>query len=444
MSVTSTDTIIASPIGHSIQSLGSSYRTLSPPRPPRQKYSQISKVYKQASASFLTRDFAEAFATLQTIITPPEHSEDDFRAEALPEQEAPIATASRGLRIRVWSLYLTLLNAIIELGPEEGKAATGSRKWREIAAKARDGSIWDEVAQIGYGGIEGNMDADVVANLATLLLSQSASQVKNQQHLETYLATSDVSRTPRPDQYSPIDTNTPRDLASRIKILELYILHVLPANEEWEYAKDFIQLSDTLDEGQKEAFHQALEDLLTAKMHGQQHEDDPAQDGDQMAETTCNTAQGLRNAEPKPIEDPTYPPEHRRSNSEQDYGIEEKKPIKARETDIRPASRTGSKPNQQRNNKPPPPSKIPPRKHAGDGVIRRSVAFVAALQNLISNTTYSLSKNRLALLRFLLFLVALLVTLSRRGVKDRIRRIASDGWDRVRRTIGMGVKVSYI
>ncbi|KAL8935958.1 MAG: hypothetical protein Q9216_005174 [Gyalolechia sp. 2 TL-2023] len=440
MSVTSTDTVIAAPIGRSIQSLSSSYGTLSPAR---QKNSQISKLYKQASASFLTRDFAEAFANLQTILNPPEHSEDNFRVEDLSELQAPIANGNRNLRIKVWSLYLTLLNAIIELGPEDGKVAIGSKKWREIATKARDGSIWDEVVQVGYGGIEGNIDADVVANLATLLLSQSASQIKNQLYLETYLATSDVSRTPRPDQLDTTDRNTPRDLASRIKILELYILHVLPANEEWEYAKEFVQLSDVLDDEQKEAFQQALEDLVAVKRHNQPREEDSTQDGDQKAEIPRNTSLGLRKAEPQPIEDTAHPPQHRRSNSEHDYGIEEKKPVKAKETDIRPSSRAGSKPNQQRKNK-PPPSKISPRKPTGDGIVRRSVAFIAAFQKFISNMTHSLAKNPLALLRFLLFLVALLVALSRRDVKDRIKGIARDGWDRVRKTVGMGVKVSYI
>lgn len=162
MSVTSTDTVVAAPFGSSIQSLGSSFGTLSLPR---QKSSHISKIYKQASASFLTRDFTEAFATLEPILTAPKPSEDDLSTGDETEREAPIATANRSLRVKIWSLYLTLLNAIIELGPEEGKAAVGTKKWREVAAKARDGSIWDEVVQIGYGGIEGNVDADVVSNL---------------------------------------------------------------------------------------------------------------------------------------------------------------------------------------------------------------------------------------------------------------------------------------
>ncbi|KAL8719207.1 MAG: hypothetical protein Q9225_003761 [Loekoesia sp. 1 TL-2023] len=441
MSVTSTDTVIAAPLSNTIQSLGSGFSTLSPPR---QKSSQISKIYKQASASFLTRDFAEAFATLEPILTAPIPSEDDVPTEDETEREAPIAAANRSLRVKIWSLYLTLLNAIIELGPEEGKAAVGSKKWREVAAKARDGSIWDEVVQIGYGGIEGNVDADVVSNLATLLLSQSASQITNQQHLENYLATSDLSRTPRPEQHSTNGTNSLRDLASRIKILELYILHVLPANEEWEYARDFLQMSDILDNEQKEAFQQALDGLEAVKTQSQQNEEGSVQEHNQAAEEGENVLRDLKQAEPKPIEDTIYQPEHRRSNSEQDYGIEEvKKPPSAKGPDMRPASRSGSKPSQQRNNK-PPSSKISSRKSTGNGIIRRSVAFVAAFQNLISSMTHSLSKNPLALLRFILFLVALLVALSRRDVKERIRRIAGEGWDRVRRTIGMGVKVSYI
>lgn len=78
---------------------------------------------------------------------------------------APIAAASRNTRVKVWSFFLTLLNAIIELGPEEGKLVFGSSKWRSLAAKARDGGIWEEVVTLGYGGVEGDVDGEVVVNL---------------------------------------------------------------------------------------------------------------------------------------------------------------------------------------------------------------------------------------------------------------------------------------
>lgn len=161
MSETFTDTTVVgfkedSP-SHS-QLLGSSIGLF--PSKSRREPSQISKIYKQASNLFLTRRLPEALSTLELVIVQP--AEETSTESSKP---APIANANRSSRIKAWSLYLTLVNAIIELGPDDGKATFGSKVWRNIAGKARDGSIWEEVVQVGYNGIEGNVDADVVVNL---------------------------------------------------------------------------------------------------------------------------------------------------------------------------------------------------------------------------------------------------------------------------------------
>lgn len=87
---------------------------------------------------------------------------DDTNAEPEP---APIAKASRTTRIKVWSLYLTILNAVVELDPDEGKQAFGSAEWRGLVQKVREGEVWEEVVKNGYGGVEGDVDSDVVINL---------------------------------------------------------------------------------------------------------------------------------------------------------------------------------------------------------------------------------------------------------------------------------------
>lgn len=164
MSVTSTETTVFDPKGDALSTsrfLGSSIETLSPSR---NNNSQISKTYKQARDLFLTRRLPEAYSTIESLVTTPASSDDDAKDENDPEL-APIAKASRSQRVKVWSFYLTLLNAIHELGPEEGKAQFGSQEWRRLTTKAWNGSIWDEVVNIGYGGLEGNVDADVVINL---------------------------------------------------------------------------------------------------------------------------------------------------------------------------------------------------------------------------------------------------------------------------------------
>jgi hypothetical protein len=85
----------------------------------------------------------------------------------------------------VWSLYLTILNAVVELDPEEGKQAFGSSEWRGLVTKVREGGVWEEVVKNGYGGVEGDVDSDVVINLFVFLskfLPFSSTNILSEQH----------------------------------------------------------------------------------------------------------------------------------------------------------------------------------------------------------------------------------------------------------------------
>jgi len=131
----------------------------------RQQSSQIAKAYRQAAQLFLTRRLPEALSTIEPIITPPDQSHVNGTNDGDLSAFAPVASASRGTRVKVWSFYLTFLNAVIELGAEEGKHAFGSTRWKELVSKCRDGSVWDDVVRDGYAGVEGDVDAEVVINL---------------------------------------------------------------------------------------------------------------------------------------------------------------------------------------------------------------------------------------------------------------------------------------
>src|SRR2546423_1438687 len=109
---------------------------------------------------------------------------------------------------------------------------------------------------------------------ATLLLGQGSSQTLNQSRLETYLSSSShpdldisshlVKSSSRRLDYRVSGADTPKELSSRLKILELFTLHVLPRNEEWDYARSFINNSDILDDERREAFLQTLLELQEA------------------------------------------------------------------------------------------------------------------------------------------------------------------------------------
>jgi len=477
-------------LSSSISSLNQSKRTSS----------EISKIYKHASQLFLTRRLLEAFEALQPIITPPE----TIRPEDSPAQ-APIATASTSQRIKIWSLYVTLLNSIVGLGFEEGRAVFGQDKYRHLVRQVQSGSIWEQVVKDGYQGREDSVDAEVVYNLyvvsfcrcfhvltsthrSTLLLGQAPDQKLNQARLEIYLSSShpDIDLSTQLNsalsngrQPGMNGTNTPKDLSSRIKILELFTLHVLPRNEEWDYAKSFIANSDILDEERREAFAQTLQELqdVSEGKENFQPAEEVIDETESESPVVSPRVKDEGTARRQSQQQNTI--KHQRTSSEVDYGIEEERPSSihgslpseatpttapketSRLTKLPPKPEPTAPPAVPRSPPAPsnsigrthlsPPAQTPRRparkqpKAAGQNALfAQARQLFVALSNLARNMAGTLSKNPTSVLRFILFLLAFIMAFSQKQIRDRTRRIVGQSWDKVRATIGMGTKVSYI
>lgn len=288
----------------------------------------------------------------------------------------------------------------------------------------------------------------------------------NQQRLESYLSASgqpnfDISdpleaindherdtkgRNPRSNS-----TSTPRDLNSRIRILELYILHVLPCNDEWAYARNFINMCETLDEERREGYSQALQGLEEEKKRDHEHEARLLQERDRDLERERQRDEQRRleeaAAEVELTKRERFPKIHQKSDSEKDYGIERSPSAQANGNARSVASKEiiqSAKEAQSNRAQLSPTSRTPPMKKGQHSLYRRSAALLAAVQHLVSAMAQSVSTNPMVLLRTVLFLLGVIVTFSRRDVRDSLRRIMDSSWDKVRRTVGMGVKVSYI
>ncbi|KAJ5453687.1 uncharacterized protein N7458_004643 [Penicillium daleae] len=414
-----------------------------------------SRTYKKASQLYLTRRLPESLASLQPIITVPSSQDEQLTNGDHSAAVAPIATAPSTWRIKVWNLYITLLSAIVDLGAEEGKSQFGQKEWKAIATQVREGGIWETVVQVGYRGREGSVDAEVVYNLATLILNHSSSQSLNQQRLETYLSSygqpildltdrlQDASDGIQQHRISAANgTDTPKDLAARVRIIELFTLHVLPRNEEWEYAQEFINLSEVLDEERKELFLQTLEGLKEEKERGEmraaelqrqkdaeferQRDDERQQAEEEAARAAATQTNG-----------------HKRNTSEVDYGIEK---------DIPRSKAKGSK----ATDKSTPSGKSSSRTALSSSASKSSKkqvkpeargqtrAMATMLRNLFKKIIQSVSGNPLSIARTLLFVLGILMAMSRQDVRERVRRITGSAWQKVKGTVGMGVKVSYI
>ncbi|EEP80046.1 conserved hypothetical protein [Uncinocarpus reesii 1704] len=456
----------------------------------RSSNKQLQQAYKQASQLFLTRRLQEALSVVEPLVTPstPEELQrDQAHSNGAGDAIAPIASASSNLRIKVWNLYITLLSSIVDLGPEEGKRQIGQKEWKTLASKVREGEIWNSVVQDGYRGWEGSVDADVVYNLsvssvfpttvsimgvtgllirlnhrATLLLNHSPTQTLNQERLEHYLSSSGLpdfdieahiqksSPTSRKQRIaSSRGADTPKDLTIRVRLVELFTLHVLPRNGEWEYAREFIRLNPVLDEEKKETFLQTLDGLQEAKERDSERAAELQKEKEEELERQRKQQEEEEEARRKLEEQQQRAAEasaaaksaagnpsigHRRISSEVDYGIEQSNPNGSLKTPgitkpaIKPTSRSESSKQIKKSEK-PKPGALRQVRHLGH-------LLVACLQRMAK----SMSSSPMSFLRTILLMIGVIMALGRPDTRERLRRITGSGWEKIRATLGMGVK----
>ena len=224
-------------------------------------------------------------------------------------------------------------------------------------------------------------------------------------------------------------TDTPRDLNTRIKLLELYTLHVLPRNDEWDYAREFISMSEVLDDERKEAFLLALHSLKEEKEDSEAREEKLRQQQQEQLE------ERRRESEAQRLEQSRAEDERRKreeENRRQPRGTDERLRKQSQPT---PASSQSSRTSRTPAKK---PSRPPP------GLYSRVGGLFAAVQKAITNSAKQMTNNPLAFMRTLLLLLAFGLAFGKRDLRERIMRLLRQALDKIKRTVGMGVKVSYI
>jgi hypothetical protein len=225
--------------------------------------------------------------------------------------------------------------------------------------------------------------------------------------------------------------STPRDLVTRLKLLELYTLHILPRNEEWDYAKDFITISEVLDDERREAFLLALHNLREERDHANMKDVERRRQQQEQIEQKRRDAQNrAETARRKMDERPT-----RSIGNGENVN---RAPVihHPNKTTVRPTDTSGPSPRKPR------PAKKPIERQQG---LYRKASFVfQGLQNAIVRSARSIAKNPTSLVRMVLFLIAFILTMARRDVRERLKQVVGTSLIKLRQTVGMGVKVSYI
>lgn len=293
---------------------------------------------------------------------------------------------------------------------------------------------------------------------ATLLLAHARDQTLNQKRLENYLASSSTpdldiaqrleatssprfaSRTRRSASKGPSGADTPRDLNARVKILELYTLHVLLRNNEWDYAREFISVSSVLDEERRDAFLQALQSLQDEKRESERKEREEQQKQDDQLQKDLEEARKLR-AENEARERRRIEEERaKREGSEIDYGVERSSETNGKAGHTRASSSAAISRSAKTNN----PKGKGKAVAARPGIGKRATMILLNLRNVVAQMASTVTGNPMLLMRLVAFAISIIYMFGKKDIRERLQRVFRTGWDKVKATAGMGVKVSYI
>lgn len=238
---------------------------------------------------------------------------------------------------------------------------------------------------------------------------------------------------------SKLGVDNLRDLEHRLQIIETYVLHILPRNDEWSYARDFVTTCDFLDHETQEAYVHTLREMEEERFGTKPLKElDPLHDEEDIMHDQLPDNFSVDSVSTV-IEAPLL--KHTRTDSERDYGIEDsvieqpkiisnRPPVQSAKTLIPTTSNKSSRTAARVARDKPTPSNL----------LKRGSLVLSIIRQISSNVSTWFLQNPFALLRFVFFLMGLLVALSRRDVKDRLKI----GWNKVKTTIGMGVKVTYV
>ncbi|KAI5821014.1 hypothetical protein BZA77DRAFT_257233 [Pyronema omphalodes] len=375
-------------------------------RPAALSAHSISQIYKNCRGLFLTRRLPEALASLLPVIHDPSFS---------------VRTCSKSLKIKIFSLYLAILDAAAKTGANEGKATWGQKEWPELVGKIRSGQVWDEVNR-AYGG-EGKVDAEVVVSLATLLLSHAPDQRATQKRIEDWMGNCP----------SAIDEDV-KSVMQRQMIAEIYILHVLPRTGEWEYAREFTMMSPDIDVEIKEHFYTTLDRLqkdqqameLQSRELERQREEEleieriKAQEtrkakGSRAPSTSSRAASRRRGSSVKPTE---------RSSPAPGLTADVKRPATASASAVKEIKKQVQAPRTQKGH---------------SSLITTTTALLSRMQQYMTR-----SSGPFSMLQTIIMLMVIAWMTNNKRMRDKVRRWLVLCWIKIARTVGMGMKVTYV
>lgn len=250
------------------------------------------------------------------------------------------------------------------------------------------------------------------------------------------------------------ETEDPKSILQRQKISEIYILHVLPRVGEWEYAKEFTQFSPDIDEEQKDVFYSTLDQLKKDMEAAELHSQELALQRE--AELAYEAALALEDSPPPSAARSTRSLSRRRDPSAAGRArAPSARPASARapsavrgETSPKRGGATAERKTKRQASVSQNKDTAAVTRKATTvkaGQPRGQSSMIRGLSGMLQKLQQGIVGNGpMALLRALLMIAMVAWMGSNKKVRERIKKVIMICWVKVARTVGMGMKVTYV
>ena len=244
-------------------------------------------------------------------------------------------------------------------------------------------------------------------------------------------------------------SNTLYALEIQLQIIEVFALHVLPQNEEWDYAREVLNRNATLDEERRDLLLQALAELESVAPKDDDSEPD-------VVVTSNEVHAGAYPSIPRRLDrtasevtvvpitkvDRSYQPE---KVTEDEETIASSVEQGLRSMSPRPLETNSQNPaHSQEKGKDKRPVSLNQDNAKHIGIRRQNFALYDFVAQLIANSTTRLARNPTPLLQFVLFLTVLIGAMRQPGLKAKLRQMMDRILRSIKQTLGMGFRASSI
>ncbi|RHZ79017.1 hypothetical protein Glove_152g36 [Diversispora epigaea] len=216
----------------------------------------ITSLYQKTTQDFLLRNYDSAYSLCMTAIS---------KLSKLSSEDP----STKVIQIKIWCLYISLIAALLAEKPPITTKKYEIKRLIERTPEKVCEEVYTTIVTKGYNNEDGEIPGEIILACLLLCLHQKSFKLARQifedwhdslpelinNQLNHAAESAAVSSSSNPSsngiKNDPILKNYER-------IVQLYILHVLPNLKEWEKANSFLNKNTIIDKERKQAYEQTL------------------------------------------------------------------------------------------------------------------------------------------------------------------------------------------